>query len=154
VAKDMAKLLIDEMEPLAQEHGLELVTIELVGSKKAPIVRIYLDTPDGISFDQIMEAHSWIDAYMDQKDPFPGAYVLEVSSPGIDRPLRKLADYERFAGETVQMSTQPIDGRGKWTGKLVGLRDGKVVLELDDGEVSIDPALIKKANVKGQISFK
>ena len=75
--------------------------------------------------------------------------IETLDTPLISEHLRRL-----MAGETVQVSTQPIDGRSKWTATLVGLRDGQVILGLEDGEVAIDPALIKKANVKGQISFK
>lgn len=146
--------LIDALEPLAEQAGLELVSIELVGSKKAPTIRIFLDAPGGISFDQIMDSHEWIDAYLDREDPFPGAYTLEVSSPGIDRPLRKRADFDRFAGEQVLILTREEGKRRKYTGELVGLRDDDIVLRGEDGgETTVAYEAITKAHIKGQIDF-
>lgn len=148
-----ADMLIDVLEPMAVANGLELVTIELVGSRKAPTIRIYLDAPGGITFDQIVDAHTWIDAYMDEKDPFPGAYTLEVSSPGIDRPLRTLEHFSRFSGEEVALTTSPIGGRGRWHGKLEGTDGDDVLIALEDETVRIPFTAIRKAHVKGQIDF-
>lgn len=154
--------LIADLEPLAQRDGLELVDVELVGSHKAPTVRIYLDDLEGkggITFDQIMGAHAWVDDYMDKKDPFPGAYTLEVSSPGIDRPLRTLAHFERFVGETVKIQTTVKPGRSKWTGELVGVESAEdessaeIILEVDGKQERIPFALIAKAHLKGRIDF-
>ncbi len=95
-----AEKLIEVLEPLAEGNGLELVTVEVAGTKKNPILRVCLDTPQGgINLDQLAEAREWVDAAVDELDPFKESFVLEVSSPGIDRPLRKLSDFERFAGE-------------------------------------------------------
>ncbi|NTU88576.1 MAG: ribosome maturation factor RimP [Actinobacteria bacterium] len=149
----MKQILIDALEPIAEENGLELVAIELVGSKKAPTIRVYLDGPDGISFDQVMSANSWIEAYFEKEDPFPGAYILEVSSPGIDRILRKRRDFERFIGETVAITSSGTQGNKKWTGTLLGMRDDMVVVGIDGHEEEIEFADIVKANVKGQIDF-
>lgn len=165
---DKRAKLIADLEPLAQRDGLELVDIELVGSTKAPTVRIFLDSPEGngsITFDQIMGAHAWIDSYMDEADPFPGAYTLEVSSPGIDRPLRLLEHYEKAIGETVKVQTTVKPGRSKWTGTLVGVdrhaddktsgddAEAEVILEVDGKEERIPFALIAKARLKGRIDF-
>lgn len=143
--------LIDALEPLASENGLELVTVELAGSRKAPTIRIYLDADGGITFDQIMSAHPWIDEYMERTDPFPGAYTLEISSPGIDRPLRTLEHYQRFAGENVVLS---IAGqKNKRSGVLKGVEDGAVLLESDGNVEHIPFDDIRKAHVKGQVDF-
>ena len=134
--------------------GVEIVTVEVVGAKKAPTIRVYIDTPEGVSFDQLSSAQAWINDCMDELDPFPGAYTLEVSSPGIDRPLRTPDHFQRFAGEMVQITCQaPVDGRSRWKGKLNGYEDGKVVLELDGKTVALDLENIKRANVKGAIDF-
>ncbi|MEG0323438.1 MAG: ribosome maturation factor RimP, partial [Raoultibacter sp.] len=84
------RTLLEAMESQASEHGIEIVTVEVAGAKKAPTIRVYIDTPEGVSFDQLSSAQVWINDIMDRIDPFPGAYTLEVSSPGIDRPLRTL----------------------------------------------------------------
>ena len=80
--------LLAALEPRAEAEGIEIVTVEVVGSRKAPTIRVYLDTPEGIAFEDITAAQVWVNEIMDEIDPFPGAYTLEVSSPGIDRPLR------------------------------------------------------------------
>ena len=149
------KGLLAELEPLAEENGIEIVTIEIVGARKAPTIRVYIDTPQGVSFDELAAAQSWINDRMDEIDPFPGAYTLEVSSPGIDRPLRTPEHFERFAGETVHVVCEkPIEGRGKYTGQLVGFKDEAVVVDVDGAQVSIPLSNVKKAQLKGQISFK
>ena len=82
---------------------------------------MYLDTAKGISFDEITAAQVWVNEIMDEIDPFPGAYTLEVSSPGIDRPLRTPEHFERFAGDEAYVVTNgPIEGRSRFTGTLAG----------------------------------
>lgn len=149
------KSLLEELEPLAAEHGVEIVTVEVVGARKSPTIRVYIDTPNGVSFDELAAAQAWINTRMDEVDPFPGAYMLEVSSPGIDRPLRTPEHFERFAGQTVIIvCEQRIDGRGKFTGQLVGFDNGNVLVDVDGTQVAIPLDNVKKAQVKGQVSFK
>lgn len=148
------KLLLEALEPTAAEKGIEIVTVEVVGARKAPTIRVYIDTPDGVSFDELASAQEWINAIMDDIDPFPGAYTLEVSSPGIDRPLRTPEHFDRFAGEDVQVVLRgPVNGRAKWTGELLGMRDGEVALSVDGESVTFPLEAIKRANVKGRIGF-
>ena len=91
---------------------------------------------------------------MDEIDPFPGAYLLEVSSPGIDRPLRTPDHFRRFAGETAVVKLiGPQDGRSNWTGILQGFEDGAVVLDVDGQTVRLPYENIKKAHVKGTVDF-
>lgn len=146
--------LLDAFEPLAIQHGLEIVTVEIVGAKKAPTIRIYLDCEQGIGFDELSSAQVWINDLMDELDPFPGAYTLEVSSPGIDRPLRTLEHFSRFAGEKAQISLlKPYNGRSRWTGILKGTQDEEVLLDVDGIVESIPYDDIKKAHVIGTIDF-
>lgn len=149
------KSLLSALEPRAASEGVEIVTVEIVGSKKAPTIRVYIDAEGGISFDELASTQAWVGEIMDEIDPFPGAYMLEVSSPGIDRPLRTPEHFERFAGETVSVKTTgPIDGRSSFTGKLAGYDDGCVVVVAEDGsEFRIPYNDIKKARVKGTIDF-
>lgn len=146
--------LLDALLPQAAEHGVEIVTVEVVGSKKAPTIRVYIDTEDGVGFDELASAQEWINAEMDRLDPFPGAYMLEVSSPGIDRPLRTPEHFARFAGETaVVVLRGPHEGRAKWTGKLAGFEDGAVLLEVDGIVERLPYDDIKKANIRGTFDF-
>ena len=147
--------LLDALAPRAEQEGVEIVTVEVAGAKKAPTIRVYIDTPDGVSFDELSSAQAWINDLMDELDPFPGAYTLEVSSPGIDRPLRTPEHFARFAGETVTVKTTgPIDSRSSFTGELLGFEDGCVMVAADGaGTFRIPYDNIKKARVKGTIDF-
>lgn len=149
--------LLAALEPRATQEGIEIVTVEVVGSRKAPTIRVYLDTPDGITFDGITSAQVWVNEIMDELDPFPGAYTLEVSSPGIDRPLRTPEHFERFAGEEVYlMTTEPIEGTSRFSATLLGfdaLRDN-VRLSWNGADIDVPFDAIKKAHVKGVVEFR
>ena len=138
--------LLDALAPRAEAEGVEVVTVEIVGAKKAPTIRVFIDTPDGVSFDELSTAQAWINDIMDELDPFPGAYTLEVSSPGIDRPLRTLDHFARFAN-------QPCEGRSSWTGTILSAKEGLVVLDVDGESVQIPFDTIKRARLKGAIDF-
>ncbi|MBU5406224.1 ribosome maturation factor RimP [Paraeggerthella hongkongensis] len=145
--------LLDALEPRAAQEGVEVVTVEVVGAKKAPTIRVFIDTPEGVSFDELSSAQAWINDIMDELDPFPGAYTLEVSSPGIDRPLRTIEHFARYAGQTAVVKAQPLDGRGTWTGTIQGAGEGVVTLDVDGSSVQIPLDTIKRAHLKGMIDF-
>ena len=91
---------------------------------------------------------------MDEIDPFPGAYTLEVSSPGIDRPLRTKRHFQRFAGEKVALVlSAPVNSRAKYTGQLAGVEGDNIVLDVDGTRTEIPFQLIKKAHVIATIDF-
>ena len=85
---------------------------------------------------------------LDELDPLPGAYTLEVSSPGMDRPLRRPHDFERFAGQQIQLTTTATEGRKRFSGTLEGIADGVVRLTCDEGEFEIPFEEIKAAKIK------
>ncbi len=149
--------ILSALEGRTAAEGIEVVTVEVVGSRKAPTIRVFLDKPEGIAFDDITCAQAWVNDIMDELDPFPGAYTLEVSSPGIDRPLRTPEHFARFAGEDVYvMTTAPIDGQSRFNAVLSGFDEQaqEVVLEVEGATVRVPLANIKKAHVKGKIKFK
>lgn len=147
--------LLDLLAPKASQEGVEVIMVEVVGSKKAPTVRVYIDTPEGVSFDQLAAAQMWINDLMDQADPFPGAYTLEVSSPGIDRPLRTLEHFARFKGEeAVVKLNEPVDGRSSYTGVIVDVQEDGVVLGVGEEQLTIALDAMKRARLKGSVSFK
>lgn len=147
--------LLEALEPRAAAEGIELVTLEVVGAKKSPTIRVYIDTEHGVGFDELSSAQAWMGDLMDEIDPFPGAYTLEVSSPGIDRPLRTREHFERFAGEQcVVKTTGPVNGRSSFSGLLKGVVDNDVVVEIDGEEYAVPYEAIKKANVKGTFEFR
>jgi ribosome maturation factor RimP len=149
---DVRTQLLDALEREADEHGIDIVDVEVTGPSSAPIVRVRIDHADEeapvISLDEVTEQTAWIDAVIDELDPVSGSYTLEVSSPGMDRPLRRPRDFERFAGEQVQVQTTATEGRRRFSGRLLGLREGNVVLSCDEGEVLIALEQIASAKIK------
>ena len=146
--------LLEALEPRAAAEEVEIVNLEVVGAKKAPTIRVYIDTEHGVSFDELASAQTWINDIMDDIDPFPGAYTLEVSSPGIDRPLRTADHFARFAGENVVVkTTSPIEGRSTFTGVLVGMDGDDVKVDCEGVVHAIPIGSIKRANVKGTFDF-
>jgi ribosome maturation factor RimP len=145
--------LIDALETAAAQHGLELVDVELSGTGRLRVVRIFLDREGGIGIDELAKANLWVDATVEANEPYTGAYTLEVSSPGIDRPLRTLAHFARFAGEEARLVTEPLNGRGKWTGVVVGIEGEDVLLEVDGETRRIPHRKIRHAHLKGRIDF-
>lgn len=144
--------IIDALEPTAAERGIDVVDVEVVGATKAPCVRVRIDHADEsaptITLDEVTEETEWISAALDELDPIPSSFTLEVSSPGMARPLRKERDFVRFARETVQLSLVPGEGRRRYTGTLLGIEDGTVALEVDGERVELPFDDIRKCTIK------
>lgn len=146
--------LLDALAAQAAENGIEIVTVEVVGAKKAPTIRVYIDCPQGVGFDELASSQAWINDTIDALDPFPGAYTLEVSSPGIDRPLRTPAHFQRYVGETVVLATvAPVEGRSRWTGLLAAADEEGIVLEADGQAYPIRFDNVKRAQLRGTVDF-
>ena len=146
--------LLDALAVQAAENGIEIVTVEVVGAKKAPTIRVYIDCPQGVGFDELASSQAWINDTIDALDPFPGAYTLEVSSPGIDRPLRTPAHFQRYVGETVVLATvAPVEGRSRWTGLLAAADEEGIVLEADGQAYPIRFDNVKRAQLRGTVDF-
>ena len=148
----LERQIVEALEVQAVGHGIDIVDVEVVGAKRAPVVRVRIDHADEelptISLDEISEQSGWVNEVIDALDPFPGSYVLEVSSPGMARPLRKERDFVRFAGETVQLTTTATEGRRKFTGELLGLEDGIVRLACDGETFEIPFVEVKTCKIK------
>ena len=97
--------ILERLEAEAEQHAIDVVDVEVTGAGKQTVVTVRLDHADEsaetITLDEVAAQTAWVSAAIDELDPFPGAYLLEISSPGIDRPLRKRGDYTRFTGEEV-----------------------------------------------------
>ncbi len=152
---DLAKRLEEALEPLAEEHGYELVAVEQTGGRKSPVIRVLLDREGGVNLDAICEANSWVSDAMDEIDPISSNYTLEVSSPGVDRPVRKLADFDRFSGEscTIKAAITAGEKRNAWSGTLAGTDGDVVLLDVEGERVRIPFDSIHKARLKGAVSF-
>lgn len=145
--------LIDLLEPLALQHGLNLVDLDVVGGSKSPTIRVYLDGPAGIGFDELASANQWVGDAVEERDPFPGAYMLEVSSAGIDRPLRTRADFVRFTSEDVRIKLVPGARRSRCDGVLIGMQEDDVIVEVNGESIAIPYDDIRKAHIKGRVDF-
>jgi ribosome maturation factor RimP len=142
------------LEEAVDERGLELVAVETTGVQGRPLVRVFLDREGGIDLDTICDANAWIGELLESGAGLDGPYVLEVSSPGVDRPLVRRQDYERFAGETVVVKTfAPVDGRKSFTGRLDGLDGDAVVVECDDATHEVPLEAVAKAHLQASIDF-
>jgi ribosome maturation factor RimP len=139
------------IEPTLQAMGYALVRVAIVGGAGRPTLQVMAERVDGaaMSVDDCADISESISAVLDVEDPIAGAYTLEVSSPGIDRPLVKKADYDRFAGFEARVETsEPVSGRKRFRGRLLGTGEDTVRLKLDTGEdVEVPLARISKAKL-------
>ena len=137
-------------ERVAIDHGLELVHTEVAGPDNKPIVRIYIDKPNGVTHADCSEVSLHVGTILDVEDFIHASYTLEVSSPGLERGLYKREDYERFAGSQARLRTRrPIDGQRNFRGRLLGLEGDQVLFEdRTSGRVQIDFDAIAKANLE------
>ena len=136
------------LQPLVEDLGYEFVGLEHRSNPKNPSLVIYIDRPGGIAVEDCERVSREVAAVLDVEDPIPGHYDLEVSSPGLDRPLFTLEQFERFSGEVAQVSLfAPLDGRRKFKGEILGVQDGKVRLDQDGTEVELDMGNIAKARL-------
>ena len=136
------------LQPLVEDLGYEFVGLQYSGNPKHPVLVIYIDSPDGIAVEDCAKVSREIAAILDVEDPIAGKYRLEVSSPGMDRPLFTLAQFQQFSGEVAQISLfAPRDGRRKYKGKILGTEEGKVKMEQDGLEVMLDLGNIAKARL-------
>lgn len=135
-------------EPLCQGEGMELVHVEYQREPAGRTLRIYLDKPGGVTLDDCVNVSRQLGDLLDVGLETEAPYRMEVSSPGLQRPLGKLSDFERFQGSRVKVRTaQPIQGRKNFTGTLQGLSGPSVLLMVDDQRVSIAFADIVKAHL-------
>lgn len=136
------------IEPAVAALGYELVGIEYRVQGRHSLLRVYIDTPEGVTLEDCERASHQISGVLDVEDPVQGQYTLEISSPGLERPLFKPAHYERFSGSDVQVRLKvPVNGRRKFKGRIVSVRDDQVVLDIDGNECSFSFADIERAQV-------
>lgn len=121
-------------EPIARENGCEIWDVEYVKEAGTWFLRVYLDRPEGVTIDHCEAVSRALDVKLDEVDPIEGSYVLEVSSPGADRVLRKPEHFQRFLGEQVEVKLyRPLDGAKTLVGTLAGYADGGVTVETKEG---------------------
>ena len=140
--------LIHLLEPAVSGLGYELVELEFAPAGSGSLLRLYIDAPPGISLDDCERVSRQVSAILDTEDPIPGQYTLEVSSPGLDRVLRKPEHFRRFAGNRIRLQLEvPIEGRKRFTGTLLEARDDGIALEVDGVRRVFGYAQIHKARL-------
>lgn len=144
--------IVRALEKAAEGRDIDIVDVEVVGAKRSVIVRVRIDHANEelptITLDEVSAQSEWINQVIDELDPIPDSYTLEISSPGMARPLRKPRDFERFAGQRVQLTTTATEGRRKYTGELLGLNEGVVRLNCDGETCEIPFEEVKSCKIK------
>ena len=138
------------INPIVIDMGYELLGIEYVGSGKYSVLRLYIDCEEGVGVNDCETVSRQVSSLMDVEDPINGQYNLEVSSPGIERPLFVIAHYQRFLGHDIRLRTyRSIDGKRNFTGSIgsVGETNNTIELVTELGPVTLDIGLIEKANL-------
>ncbi len=150
---------------VAVTHGVEVVEVEMRGAGKSRTLRITIDKPEGVTHEDCANVSREVSTILDVEDAVPGSfYILEVSSPGLDRKLLRAQDYVRFTGSRIKIMTrEPVNNNRHFEGRLQSFQDNRVVLELTPGKkpkpghaqpgkiVEIDLANVEKANVVPEI---
>jgi ribosome maturation factor RimP len=140
--------LVDLLQPLVESLGYEFVGLEYQNNPKQSVLRIYLDSEDGVGLEDCETVSREVAALLDVEDPIKGHYNLEVSSPGLDRPLFTPEQYARFAGEEAQLSLfAPLEGRRKFKGVILGADEDALQLEVDGEPVRLEFSNIAKARL-------
>ncbi|MHB8454235.1 MAG: ribosome maturation factor RimP [Acidiferrobacterales bacterium] len=136
------------LEPVVEALGFDLVDVELAGGSGNALLRVYIDSLGGVTVDDCANVSRQVSAVLDVEDPISGRYTLEVSSPGLDRPLVKREDFQRFTGEVIKVRmSRPVLGRRNFTGRLVGVEGESIVLEMDAESFGLALADIDKARL-------
>jgi len=139
------------IEPGIRALGHELVEVEYAAAAGRNVLRIYIDNPAGITVDDCATVSRQVSALLDVEDPVAEAYTLEVSSPGLDRPLVKRADFERFAGAQVKVRMRDaVQERRNFKGTLVGVDGDAIVVDVDQEQYRLPIARIERARLVPQ----
>ena len=138
--------------PVVTSLGYELVGIEYQAQGRGGLLRVYIDHEEGITLDDCSRVSHQLSGVLDVEDVIRGQYQLEVSSPGLDRPLFTREHFERFTGHPVKLKLAvPVNGRRNFTGVMRGVEDGKLQLEIDGKLLALPLNDIDKANLVPEI---
>ncbi len=143
--------LIKLLEPTVNGMGYELIDIDLeIGGRG--LVRLFIDGPDGVGLDDCSKVSNQVSALLDVEDPIAGHYVLEVSSPGLNRILRTAEHFRQFTGKRVKVRMErAVDGRKRFIGQLLGLDKEQVLVEMADQEYRLPIEDIKRARLAPEL---
>jgi ribosome maturation factor RimP len=141
-------VLVELIQPVVEAMGCELWGLEYIAQGKHSCLRIYIEKESGVGVEDCEKISRQVSSVMDVEDPITGHYTLEVSSPGMDRPLYNLEQYKRFLGENVFVKlTRAFEQRKTFKGMLVAVENDDVVIRVDDEEYLLPFEQIEKANI-------
>jgi ribosome maturation factor RimP len=136
-------------EPIVADEGMELVDIEYRREARGWVLRLYIDQEKGVSLDDCVRISQEIGRSLDVEDLIPAPYTLEVSSPGLNRPLKKEADFIKYRERKIKVKTiDPIGNRRQFKGRLLDVSDQRIEMEMEQGTVWIPLSNIAKANLE------
>ncbi len=136
------------IEPVLEPDGVELVDLEFKPEGGKWVLRLYIDTPDGVTLDLCAQVSRQVGSLLDVENPIEHPYNLEVSSPGINRVIRKEKDFQMFAGSPVRIKTRrKLQGRRNFSGTLRGIENSKIVVDVDGTRVEINPDDLERARL-------
>jgi ribosome maturation factor RimP len=146
--KQLTEVVRALIEPVVVYTGMELIDVEYGRGPSGKVLRLTIDKPGGVTIDDCSDISRLVGDLLDAKDSLPGSYNMEVSSPGINRPLKKKDDFERFAGQKVLIKTRElIDGRRNFKGILHGTREEFIVVFSEKTILNIPFDLVAKARL-------
>ena len=152
--KEIEEKVTKIVEPVLEDLGVELVDVEFKKEPMGWVLRLYLDKEGGVDLNTCQEVSEAISPLLDAEDPIPTRYFLEISSPGIERPLKRKKDFKRFAGSKVFVSTYaPVEGRRKFKGVLKGAREEDFVVDCEGRDYQISYDNVAKAHLVVDIKF-
>lgn len=140
----------DFVLPIAHSENLDLVDVEFLKEGSDWVLRVFLENKEGdLTIEECETVSRALSAVLDEEDPIDSKYILEVSSPGLERPLKDEADFQRFKGELISVSTyQKINGQKEFVGKLKAYEDGKIIIELKEGtKLELEHSSVASANL-------
>lgn len=146
--QQLIKELWNLIEPILEPEGLELVEVEYKPQGGRSILRIYIDGPQGVTLDDCALVSRQVGALLDMKDPIDNAYTLEVSSPGINRVLRREKDFRRFVGSPVALKTRTkLNGKRNFLGTLHDVQESKIIVDVEGNLVEIELEEVDRARL-------
>ena len=148
MSKSVAEEVLQLATPITESRGLELVDVEYNKEGENWILRVFIDKEGGVSIKDCQEVSRDLESQLDTVEPIEKSYLLEVSSPGLDRPLKDKEDFERFAGQLIDVSTYaPVQGAKEFTGKLLGLEDDEIKIEVEGEKLAIPRSKVAKTKL-------
>lgn len=148
MASKRIELLKQQLEPAVQAVGMELWGVEFLSQGRDSILRVYIDSEQGVSIENCEAASHQVSGILDVEDPIQGEYSLEVSSPGLDRPLFSYEQYSKYVGEFIRVRLQmAVDGKRNFTGRLLNAENDLLVFDVENEQITVSINQVDKANL-------